>query len=55
LLANAASDGKMLSETRLEAAPVEEGIAVAGGRLFLIARDGSLLCLSQARLAEPTN
>jgi hypothetical protein len=44
LLAVSAADGKTLSEIPLDAAPVWDGMAVAGGRIFLPMTDGRLLC-----------
>jgi hypothetical protein len=39
-----AGDGKLIQEIPLEARPVSDGIAVAGGRLYVCAEDGRLLC-----------
>ena len=46
LLALAASDGKTLAERELPA-PVWDGMAAAGGRLYVATRDGRLLCLGR--------
>ncbi len=42
----AVTDGKTLSEHKLGALPVLDGMAAAGGRLFLSTRRGTLLCLA---------
>ena len=39
------ADGTRLTEMKLESAPVFDGMAVAGGRIYLTTRDGTLLCL----------
>ena len=39
-----ADDGKVLQEFSLESRPVSDGIAVAGGRLYVCLEDGRLLC-----------
>jgi hypothetical protein len=39
------ADGAKRAELDLEAAPVYDGLAAAGGRLYLATRDGMLLCL----------
>ena len=44
LLAVAASNGATLAQYRLEAAPVFDGMAAAGGRLYLATVDGKVLC-----------
>ena len=38
-------DGAELSRRELGSAPVYDGLAAAGGRLFLAMKDGSVLCL----------
>jgi outer membrane protein assembly factor BamB/SAM-dependent methyltransferase len=45
LWAMSAADGKQLSEMKLEAMPVWDGMAAAQGRLFLSTLDGKVLCL----------
>ena len=45
LWAVSASDGKRLSEYRLDSPPVFDGMAAAGGRLYLSLDDGRVLCL----------
>ena len=45
LSAFSATDGKKLSEMRLDAPPVFDGVIAAGGRLFVSLTDGRLLCL----------
>ena len=47
LWAVSAADGKRLSEVKLDAMPVWDGMAAAGGRLYLSTRDGSLVCLEE--------
>ncbi len=46
LWAVSAADGKPLARCKLESAPVFDGMAAAGGKLFLAALDGKVLCLS---------
>ena len=43
----AAADGATLAERRLDAPPVWDGLAAAGGRLYLSLEDGSILCLGK--------
>jgi hypothetical protein len=43
----APADGKILFETALPAMPVFDGMAAAGGRLFLSTTDGKVLCLGK--------
>ena len=38
-------DGKRLAEQKLDSPPVFDGMAAAGGRLYVSAMDGSVLCL----------
>ena len=45
LWAVAKADGKRLAEHKLESPPVFDGMAVAGGRLYVSMMDGSVLCL----------
>ena len=45
LWAISAADGKRLSELKLDAVPVWDGMAAANGRLLLALQDGSLCCL----------
>ena len=40
-----ADDGERSAELALKAEPVFDGLAVAGGRLFLAMKDGTVLCL----------
>jgi len=44
LLAISAADGKLLAEYPLDAPPVLDGLAVAGGRLLISSIDGKILC-----------
>jgi len=45
LLALSAADGKILGQTELPAAPVFDGLAAAGGRLYACLEDGRVVCL----------
>jgi len=45
LLAVSAADGKTLSHMKLDSPPVFDGMAAAGGRLFLATVDGRVLCM----------
>jgi outer membrane protein assembly factor BamB len=47
LLALATEDGTTSDEMKLDAAPVYDGMAVAGGHLYLSTVDGTLLCIGQ--------
>ena len=47
LLALSAADGSELSRTRLDALPVFDGMAAAGGRLYVSLENGRLACLSK--------
>jgi len=49
LVAVSATDGKKLSETKLESPPVFDGMIAAGGRLFASLRDGTVVCLACRR------
>jgi hypothetical protein len=40
-----AADGKRLAEGQLDSPPVFDGLAVAGGRLYVATKDGRVLCL----------
>ena len=44
LLAVSTSDGKKLAEYRLDAPPVFDGLAAAGGQLYLATIDGKVVC-----------
>ncbi|MEA3367122.1 MAG: PQQ-binding-like beta-propeller repeat protein, partial [Planctomycetota bacterium] len=46
LLAIAAADGAELARCRLDGSPVFDGMAAAGGRLYLATTDGRVLCLA---------
>jgi outer membrane protein assembly factor BamB len=46
LWAVSTGDGKKLAELRLDTLPVFDGMAAAGGRLFLATTDGRVLCLA---------
>ncbi|MHC4405485.1 MAG: outer membrane protein assembly factor BamB family protein, partial [Planctomycetota bacterium] len=45
LMACAAADGRPLAQLTIEAQPVFDGMAAAGGRLYLSTTDGRLTCL----------
>ncbi len=45
LWAVSTADGKRLSERKLDAPPVFDGMIAAGGRLYLSTRDGRLTCM----------
>jgi len=45
LMAASKTDGKKLAAYRLDSAPVFDGMAAAGGRLYVSTVDGKLLCL----------
>jgi outer membrane protein assembly factor BamB len=40
-------DGKTLSEIKLPAPPVHDGMSIANGKIFISLKDGTLQCLSQ--------
>lgn len=46
LMVVSAADGKTLSELKLPGAPVQDGIAVAGGRVYISTTNGRLMCFS---------
>ena len=46
LWALSATDGKLLAELELDACPVWDGMAAAGGRLYIATVDGKVLCLA---------
>ena len=47
LLSFSATDGKKLGELKLSAPPVFDGMAAAGGRLYVSCRDGTLRCFGK--------
>jgi hypothetical protein len=49
LLAVSAASGEKLAEHKLAALPVFDGMAAAGGRLYLALADGSVLCFGPAK------
>jgi len=49
LLALSAADGSQLAERRLGSAPVFDGMAAAGGRLFIPTGDGHVTCLAPSK------
>jgi outer membrane protein assembly factor BamB len=46
LLVVSASDGKKLTEYKLESIPVWDGMAAANGRLYLATKNGKILCFA---------
>jgi outer membrane protein assembly factor BamB len=52
LFAVSAADGKVLSKTNLPHPPVWDGMAAAGGQLFVAQVNGALVCLGAARHSE---
>ena len=54
LAAISPSDGSVLNETTLPATPVWDGMAAAGGRLFLALAGGDVVCLESAN-SDPDN
>jgi hypothetical protein len=47
LVAVSATDGKELTEYKLESPPVFDGMIAANGRLFISTRDGQVLCMAK--------
>jgi hypothetical protein len=47
LAAVSAADGRQLGACDLSSPPVFDGMAAAGGRLYLSLMDGSILCLAR--------
>jgi hypothetical protein len=45
LMAVSASDGRPLAQHRLGAPPVFDGMAAAGGRLYIALENGQLVCM----------
>jgi len=45
--AYAAADGRKLAEVRAAAQPVLDGLAAAGGRLYVACADGTLVCFGE--------
>ncbi len=44
-MAVSASDGSELARYRLGCSPVFDGMAAAGGRLYIVLEDGRLTCM----------
>jgi len=42
-----ATDGKKLTELKLESLPVWDGMSVADGKLYLTTLNGEIICLSE--------
>ena len=49
LLAVSATDGQPLAEYQLESPPVFDGMAAAGGSLYVSTKDGKVVCMGPAR------
>jgi outer membrane protein assembly factor BamB len=49
LWAVSAADGKTLSERKLEAPPAWDGMAIAGGRVYMSTVDGKVLCFGAGK------
>jgi hypothetical protein len=49
LMAVSASDAAVLAEHPLECSPVFDGMAAAGGRLYISLENGQLICMEQNR------
>jgi hypothetical protein len=47
LLAVSASDGTVAAQHRLDASPVFDGMAAAGGRLYISLENGQLVCMDK--------
>jgi hypothetical protein len=47
LLAVSAADGQKLTEFRFDSLPVFDGLAAAGGKLYLATTDGRVVCFSK--------
>ena len=47
LVAVSAADGSVLSQLALGAAPVFDGLAAAGGRLYVSLKNGRVACLGK--------
>jgi PQQ-like domain len=47
LWAASAATGEKLAEYKLDAAPVWDSMAVAGGRLYIATQDGKLRCFGE--------
>jgi outer membrane protein assembly factor BamB len=49
--AYALADGTLQAETKIGGAPVHDGLAISGGRVYVSLQDGRLLCLGEQRQA----
>ena len=49
LRAISAENGEQLATYQLESLPVFDGMAAAGGRLFLATKDGAVLCFGAGK------
>ncbi len=47
LRAYSTADGKKLSERKLDSPPVFDGLIAAGGRLYMVTRDGKVICFGK--------
>lgn len=45
----AAADGKKLAVSELKSSPVFDGMIAAGGRLYIAATDGKVLCFGETK------
>ena len=48
-MAVSASDGTVLAEHLLDCSPIFDGMAAAGGRLYICLENGQLVCMDQKR------
>jgi outer membrane protein assembly factor BamB len=48
LLALSAADGRLLDEFRLDGPPLVDGLAAAGGRLYVSLEDGRVVCMAKS-------
>ena len=55
LWAASAEDGRKLAEYRLDFQPVVDGLAVAGGRAFIAAESGHVVCMGRKLSATLQN
>ena len=43
---HAKDDGKRIAQYQLRSTPIHDGMAAAGGRLFMTLTDGTVICLA---------
>ena len=53
LMAVSASDGSELAKYRLDSSPIFDGMAAAGGRLYLSLENGQIACMEGSVTSEP--